>query len=319
MPDFEDLLPSRAAFVRERGETEAAHGIQWLTIFDERTRFRLYAAFQQGFPSWHYTTNELIKPALATFVSDQSQLRLWHSTAESAFTDVTDPSSDEELLDWLAAIPIVLEKFGEEYNGQWSGEHDNAFRYNVGSAKFTALANDVLLDGRIAFTFINNRLRPRTDEPLFLSVIEPMEALLSANPKFADAESAYQQAQGSIAAGQYGAAITSAGSALQATLEALGATGANLGAIYSDAKRRGFLLGHDSKLLDSYKLIADWITADRSNRGTAHGAASAERADADMAVHIIAALVIRLIKHAEQQNNDGADSADEEPEVFNGF
>lgn len=251
-------------------------------------------------------------------MSDQSQLRPSHGSIESAFTEVIYPATDAELLDWFAAIPIVLDKFGEVNNGKWSGEQDNDFAYDIDSAKFCELANDVLLESRIAFTFVNRRLKPRTEEPLFLTVIEPVETLLTNDPKFAAAEAAYTQAQSSIAAGQYGAAITSAGSALQATLEALGATGSNLGAIFSDAKRRGFLMGHDTKLLDSYKLIADWITADRSNRGTAHGAGSAERADADMAVHIVAALVIRLIKHAEEQESDD-DLLAKEPEVFNGF
>ncbi|KGJ76956.1 hypothetical protein GY21_08515 [Cryobacterium roopkundense] len=279
--------------------------MKWLTEFDERVRFRLYAAYDQSYMSGHYGTSNLVNNALGSFVSDQSQMRLSHSSADGAFRNEVEPSSTDELLDWLAAIPIVLERFAAEYNGTQSDE-EYGFTHNLNPKRFAGLANDVLLEARIGYTFINNRLKPRSDEPLFLAVVEPVEALLTSNSRFAAVETAYQQAQSSIASGQYGAAITSAGSALQTTLEALGASGSNLGALFANARSRGFLMGHDAKLLESYKSLVDWATADRSNRGTAHGAATAQRADADMTLHVVAALIIRLIKHAELQEYTAA-------------
>jgi hypothetical protein len=129
---------------------------------------------------------------------------------------------------------------------------------------YVSSANDILLEGRIAYTFIEERIHDSGAEPLHIGVIEPVEAVLSSNPRFAEAESTYQEALTTMATGFYGASITSPGLSLK---QALGAGGRNLRALESAAKRRGFLVEHDEKRVATFKNIDDWITAAVATEG----------------------------------------------------
>jgi hypothetical protein len=96
--------------------------------------------------------------------------------------------------------------------------------------------------------------------------------------------------------GNPGDAITDAGSALQEMLLAAGAEGNALGPLLASARGKGLLGPYDSKLAEGVKLIGDWVSADRSTRGDAHSASNANIDDAWLAVHVAAALIVRLEK-----------------------
>jgi hypothetical protein len=288
--ELDDPLPSRASFLSKRAEDERAQGVTWSTNFPPNIRNRLRDALilsiGPGLNRAAVFTNEL-----RSILESHSQ----HShTLVSADTAFQFARNSDVLVDVLDATALALRQLASSHNGEKVNFRFTEV-YDFRHDEFIAAANDILLEGRIAYTFIDGRLRPRGSEPLHTDVIEPVEAALTSDGKFAQAEAAYQDALTSMAGGHYGASITSSGSALQQTFVALGAQGQNLGALVADARSRGFLMAHDEKLVTAYKNIADWITADRSNRGTAHSADSSTRADAELAIHVVAALIIRLV------------------------
>jgi hypothetical protein len=61
-----------------------------------------------------------------------------------------------------------------------------------------------------------------------------------------------------------------------------------------DARKRGLLGPHDSKLARGVEQIGDWVNADRSERGDAHLEKDADADDAWLAVHVAGALIVRL-------------------------
>jgi hypothetical protein len=79
-------------------------------------------------------------------------------------------------------------------------------------------------------------------------------------------------------------------------LLAAGAEGNALGPLLASARGKGLLGPYDSKLAEGVKLIGDWVSADRSTRGDAHSASNANIDDAWLAVHVAAALIVRLEK-----------------------
>lgn len=228
------------------------------------------------------------------FVEKNSRLGLEANSLGEALQGNAWDVSDIELVDWLAAAPIVLGRLASELNGRLAddGEYTVLFDYSV--EHFVSHVDEVLLDERIDYAFVDQRLMPRSDAPMHLEIVKPLAVLLTADPRFAEAEKAYGDATSSMAAGHYGAAITSMGSCLQESLEALGAQGNDLTALVNSGKKKGLFQGHDEKLFDIFKLVAGWVTADRSNRGTAHGPASANADDAMLALHVVGAFVLRL-------------------------
>lgn len=159
---------------------------------------------------------------------------------------------------------------------------------------FRTEANRILFEHRVAFKYVNGRLVEREHEELHAEIIQPLEKVLTDNPKFAKAQVAYRQAMISLASGNSGAAVVSAGGALEEALKALGAKGNDLNTLMKDAVYRKFLSGHDEKLKEAFRAITDWVNADRGNKGIAHGAADSARDDAWLAVHIAGALIVRL-------------------------
>lgn len=71
-------------------------------------------------------------------------------------------------------------------------------------------------------------------------------------------------------------------------LTLLGCEGNALGPLIASAQKKGVLTGYD------VKLVAEWVSADRSEKGDAHKAASVSREDAWFTVHVVGALLLRL-------------------------
>jgi len=288
-----DWLPSHADYVRIRTESENERGIRWTDEFSEVVRRKLAALHEDLIEQAHsgYLVGELDEKVLALLMR-HSRIEPRADTLAGALTDPY--VTDAEIADWLAAIPLALAAI----NGEWltQGMVDSLGELLTDMEPFFAGANDVLLEERVGWLYLHHRFRRRESQPLHVDVIQPMEALLSADPRFDAAERAYGEATNNLAQGNYGSAVSLTYSAVQETLQALGATGNDLGALFASAKEKGFLRAADSQLLQAIKNLLSWLTANRSERGNAHGASSATRHDAQFAVNTAASLMLRLMQ-----------------------
>lgn len=300
--DWEDVLPSRAQSLRDRAEQEAIDGIQWSEWFSPRFQRRMLTIFFSCYPSHDPAWDSAVTGAVRGYVLEHSEFSpRVAGSLEEAFSGEWHSVSPAEQLDWLAAIPIVLEQFEALYGGKMGGSDDYSYELHFFADEFAREMNDLLLDERVSFVFLNRRIRPRAHAPLHLSLVEPTEVLLSDDPRFRGAELAYLEATTALATGQYGASVTAASSTLQEVLAALGAPGETLKKQFQTAKALGLVLSHDERLFDVVQSIGGWLIADRSARGTAHGASKADREDAELAIHVAAAIALRLIR----QDSDG--------------
>jgi hypothetical protein len=140
----------------------------------------------------------------------------------------------------------------------------------------------------------NSRLVPVDSHEMHNAVVEPTLYLLHSQPKFADAEKAYQKALKELRNRDAGDAITDAATALQDVLTALGCTGGALGDLLKSAKNKALLQGNDTPLTEAVCKTVDWVAAKR-NQGEAHkGDPDIDMSDAWMVVHVVGALIIRL-------------------------
>ena len=70
-----------------------------------------------------------------------------------------------------------------------------------------------------------------------------------------------------------------------------------MGALFNDAKNKGFLRGVDGNLLTAIRALDSWLlTENESNRGKSHGASDADGDDVQLSIHRAAALTISLMK-----------------------
>lgn len=160
--------------------------------------------------------------------------------------------------------------------------------------QFTRIVNGILNEHRIAHKFVDGELIPFASDELMLEAVEPTLRLLVSS-KYKAAHDSYLKALKEISQNDAADAITDAGTALQETLTALGCKGNALGPLLKDARKNGMLAGHDEKLVDGILKFADWASADRSESGDAHKHSDATTADAWLMVHIVGALIVRLV------------------------
>lgn len=163
------------------------------------------------------------------------------------------------------------------------------------------LVNRVLDQERLLFRMVEGKLIPRTSQELHAEVVEPTLRLLHRDGRFAAVEAAYQSALREIVVDPSDA-ITDAGTALQELLEELGFDGNSLGDLLKSAKKRGALARHDDKLID-------WVAADRSTKGDAHHTSDATPEDAWLTVHVVGALILRLVGPARSDGDRGDSQA----------
>lgn len=133
----------------------------------------------------------------------------------------------------------------------------------------------------------------KSDE-LLHEAVEPTLRLLVGS-KYKAAHDSYLKALKEISQNEGADAITDAGTALQETLTSLGCKGNALGPLLKDARKAGLLAGHDQNLVDGILRFADWASADRSESGDAHKHSDATTADAWLMVHVVGALIVRLV------------------------
>lgn len=78
-------------------------------------------------------------------------------------------------------------------------------------------------------------------------------------------------------------------------LRALGCEGESLKDLFNSTCKQDLFAGHDSALVEAVKKLLGWSTASRSNISVAHAMNAGSRADAQLALHVSAALMLRLI------------------------
>jgi len=136
---------------------------------------------------------------------------------------------------------------------------------------------------------------------LHTEVVAPTLRLLGGKNGWDSVETAYQDALAELHGGSPSDAITDAGAALQEALEAAGCTGNALGPLITDAKKRGLLGNHDSRMTHAIEDLMHWMSSDRSTMGDAHHATDAKPEDAWLTVHVVGALIIRLAASTSRQ------------------
>lgn len=111
------------------------------------------------------------------------------------------------------------------------------------------------------------------------NIVPPALSLLHGWSNLVKVKQAFQKALGELKPNQDpGDAITDAGTALQIACDGGGVRQVAKAPLLNDAKKNG-LLRPDSKLAQGVEFIDEWVSADRSNRGNAHAASDATRAD----------------------------------------
>lgn len=297
MSDSNDWLPSQAQYLRERGVREASHGIIWSTVFPTVACRKLRFIYDDFF-------EELGQEDVGRRISEeafsilQQNARTYPSSKTLWDALYSDSLDGLDIADWFASIPMAISRLLTLDDTLPAGATAPASGAKLVSfpEMFYEKVNDVLLEERIGWLYVDGRFRERRVQPLHVELVMPVEALLSGDVIFRRAEVAYQEAMTALAQGYYGSAVSLSYSAVQETFLALGAQGGNLGALFANAKTRGFLRGVDANLLTAIKALDSWLTANRSERGNAHGASDADRDDAQLSIHVAASLMVRLMK-----------------------
>jgi hypothetical protein len=192
---------------------------------------------------------------------------------------------DEMVPTILEAISLACHDFGlNRQSGSWSGE------------LFDACVNVILREHRISYDFTKSQMVPFSAKELHHSVLAPALQLLAGRPDLENVESAYRTALEEITSGKASDAITDAGTALQEMFSALGCDGNSLGPQIVSARAKGILAPHDSPMLIGVEKVVHWVSADRSEKGDAHGVTNATLDDAWFIVHIVGTVILRLSK-----------------------
>lgn len=162
--------------------------------------------------------------------------------------------------------------------------------------------NEVFEDFRIGFRMVDGEIVPIGSDELHTEVVAPALRLLISE-QFENAHKAYLSALKEVPVDP-GDAITDAGTALQETLTALGCDGNSLGPLIKSAKAKGLLAPHDETLTAGIEKFLSWASADRSESGESHHVSPATRADAWLMIHIVGALIVRLVDPMVRRDPD---------------
>lgn len=169
---------------------------------------------------------------------------------------------------------------------------------------FEKFINRTFEDYRIGFRVVDAEVIPIGSDELHAEVVAPALRLL-VDKDFEKAHKAYLDAIKEIPKDPANA-ITDAGTALQETLEVLGCEGNSLGSLIKSGKKKGLLARHDARLEAGIKEFLEWASADRSETGDGHHVTAATREDAWLMVHIVGALIVRLVGGGKRGELDEA-------------
>jgi hypothetical protein len=166
--------------------------------------------------------------------------------------------------------------------------------------KFRTRVNEILKDHIVRFYLHqNSQLVPVDSQEMHSAVVERTLYLLHSQPRFAQAEAAYQDALRELRDEHPDDAITDAAGALEQALRTLGCTGNSLGELRKSGQKLGVLKADDDRITGVIGQTIDWVK-DKRNAGEAHGVdANYSLSDAWLVVHMVGALVIRLAEASD--------------------
>lgn len=281
------MLYTRRKRVRERGEAEARGESFWTATFNEKVRRRLlYAAGEAA----KGDLSPLMEQARRLILKDEGDLYLQsfgpQITPAQDFHDHFMACADEVLPTAIEALYIAMQSFAVKGH--------NYVVPTIDYDEFRREVHQILEEERVAFDFASGLMVPFESKELYQAVMEPAIKLLH-NLKFPEAEKAYQHALEEVTGGKPGDAITDAGTALQEILKALGCEGKSLGPLIKSAREKGLLVAHDAYMTKAIEDIMVWVAADRNEMGDSHNADKAMKEDAWFIIHVVGALVVRLV------------------------
>lgn len=271
------MLFSRRRRQAELAAREAAGESFWTSSFEERARRRIVFAAIDG--AGGLGADMYFKVARDKILRDEGNFFL----TRPGISDRTDiiaclvEGPDEMVVTAIEAFSVALTT--DMVNNQTGNWH--------GGATFDSTVNTVLREHRISYELIDHRMVGFESREMHTAVVAPALTLLDGLRGWGAVERTYQDALREIARGSADDAITDAGTALQEALTVLGCKGNQLGDLIKSGKAQGLFAPHDDKVLS-------WVAADRSQRGDAHYASSANVEDAWFTVHVVGAIILRL-------------------------
>jgi hypothetical protein len=217
-------------------------------------------------------------------------------------TGIVDPDSlssllghgeDYDRLDVIAAIYYALRILRTDQREQISLDSGYWASPEYDSDAYATAVNDVLLMERVNWEFGGDRLIPRGNSVLHSDVVEPAMTIMLHDARFATASRSFQAALDALGENRPADAVTKAAASVQEYFRALGVTGNSLSDQLNFAQTHRVITRADRMLFKPY---IDWANADRSDHGNAHFHRDGEvtRSDAWLAVHVLAAVMVRL-------------------------
>lgn len=270
----------------ERDRAEAKGADFWTATLDESVRYKLMYAVRdatrnegevyENIRDW--SVRSLGKPSLVGISSSSSR-------------DVLEAvlNADERVVFSIleaCAVSVGIRRRGTYDSEEWSRSYEaygNAVR-------------SILREHRIKFDLVGFQIIPKESEELHSEVVAPVLRLLSGRSGWESVEKAYQDALAELHNGKAEDAITDAAVALEEALALHGCKGNTLSKKMSDARGRGVFAPQDSLLADAIDRVGRWVEAERSDSGDAHNASSASFEDGWLVVHIVGALIRRLVE-----------------------
>lgn len=299
----EPVLPSRRAYLKSQAEAERQSGVRWISEINWKARRRIRTAFDASHNAGGTDFVFRLNGAVNAIYSEGSEAEILQGQTSWLRVDQDEngweATPTDEYLDWLQAASIALDRFHQEHEGEPIGSEPYEMALHFDPNGFRQRVNDILLDRRIVYAFVDRQLLNRAEEPLHIDVVEPVSNLISSDPRYASAERAYGEALSYLASHQYGPSVTSSASAVQEALKAAGASGSTLGALVKSAKSKKIIRSHDARVLDLIDELNAWLNTDRAVNGNAHWASAAGQADARLAVHLAGAFILHILSGRE--------------------
>jgi hypothetical protein len=286
--EYEHELYAERLRLKAQAAALAAGQTQWTDQLDRNVRVKLsvawggitrHRAFQSSF--------DLLEELVA-----RRTLRSITYTIKSSAMEPGSKATNEQLLSLVEAQHEALTLVAEQTTNPYTPFHDEII---AAPETFRREVNRIFEAHIVALSLHqNSRLVPIDSHEMHDAVVAPTLYLLHSQPRFADAETAYQNALKELRNRDPADAITDAATALQDVLLALGCTGNALGPLLKSARSKGLLKGSDTPLTEAIGRTVDWVSATRGE-GEAHtGDPDINMSDAWMMVHVVGALAIRL-------------------------
>jgi hypothetical protein len=299
--EYEDELYAERLRRKAQAAALASGAAQWTDQLDTTVRVKLGLAWEDATHGFAMSELEYVEQ----FIPARLLRSIGWSLGPDSMRKATATTSNERLLSLIEAEHEALKSVAAR-TGTFGSQHSaggDVWGLNVDSVpdNFQRDVNRIFEAHLVGMHLHHNsRLVPVDSHEMHDAVVAPTLYLLHSQPKFAGAETAYQNALRELRNRDAADAITDAATALQEVLTALGCSGGALGDLVSSAKKKGLLTGTDTPLTESIIKAVNWVAAKR-NQGEAHrGSPDISMSDAWMVVHVVGALAIRLSETDQQ-------------------